>query len=127
MYTLFMSKTMPQEIEVWYLIPAIRREVANVLIAEHKLKQKEVAQILGITEAAISQYIKAKRAQELKFSPEEMEQIKQVSKKILEDRKNITKYIYDLCVAFRGNKSICELHKKFDKSVDKDCKICSAM
>ena len=43
-----MSKTMPQEIEVWYLIPAIRREVANVLIAEHKLKQKMIAVILMI-------------------------------------------------------------------------------
>ena len=41
-----MQETMPQEIEVRYILPAIRRELARVFIEEHKLSQKETAKIL---------------------------------------------------------------------------------
>ena len=59
---------MPQEIEVRYIIPAIRRELASLLIKEHYKTQKEAAKILGLTEAAISQYQHSKRAKEVVFS-----------------------------------------------------------
>ena len=59
---------LPQEIEVWYVLPALRREYAKVLIKEHKLSQKGVAEILQVTESAISQYLTGKRASKVKFS-----------------------------------------------------------
>jgi hypothetical protein len=46
---------MPQEIEVWYIIPAIRKELAKRLVQHHEVAQKDVAELLGVTEAAISQ------------------------------------------------------------------------
>ena len=64
--------SLPQEIEVWYIIPAIRRELTKILIKQYNLKQKKVAMLLGISEAAISQYLSNKRGQEIKF-PKEME------------------------------------------------------
>ena len=57
---------LPQEIEVWYVLPAIRKEFAIAMIAAG-LSQKKVAQILGVTEAAVSQYKKEKRAHEFAF------------------------------------------------------------
>ena len=48
---------MPQEIEVWYVIPAIRKQLAKALVGEHKLPQKQVADIMGVSSAAISQYL----------------------------------------------------------------------
>ena len=42
-----MQETMPQEIEVRYILPAIRRELARIFIQDHKLNQKEAAKILG--------------------------------------------------------------------------------
>ena len=122
-----MTTVMPQEIEVWYLIPALRREIASILIKDHKLKQKEVAAILGITEAAVSQYVKSKRAQELKFSAKEIEHIKKATQDIINDKSHVMKYMYDLCTAFRGSHSVCELHRKYDKSIGKECKVCLAV
>jgi len=46
---------------VWNILPAIRRELTKKLIKTHKLTQKKVADILGITEAAVSRYVSGKR------------------------------------------------------------------
>jgi|TARA_Y100000310_G_C20670847_1_gene810196 hypothetical protein len=119
-----MSKVMPQEIEVWYLIPALRREIARILITDYKLSQKKSAEILGITGAAISQYLKSKRGNEIKFSRTETEKIKKSTKKIIKNNENTMKEIYDLCVFLRKSKTICKLHKSRDKNVPKNCEVC---
>ncbi len=52
---------MPQEIEVFYTLPAIRREMAISMKASGR-KQKEIAKLLCVEESTVSQYIKDKRA-----------------------------------------------------------------
>ena len=51
----------PCEIIVWYVLPIVRREVANELVNVHHMSQAEVARKFGVTDAAISQYLKKKR------------------------------------------------------------------
>ncbi|HIH66091.1 MAG TPA: transcriptional regulator, partial [Nanoarchaeota archaeon] len=51
----------PQELEVFYFIPAIRKEL-SVQMKKKGKGQREIANLLGITEAAVSQYISSKRA-----------------------------------------------------------------
>ncbi|NLK25656.1 MAG: transcriptional regulator [Euryarchaeota archaeon] len=51
----------PCELIVWYILPSIRRELAKELVHNHKLTQAEVARRFGVTDAAISQYLKSKR------------------------------------------------------------------
>jgi predicted transcriptional regulator len=46
---------------VWYLLPLIRKEFAKSLIKDHGLTQRKAAEKLGITEAAVSQYVSKKR------------------------------------------------------------------
>ena len=115
---------MPQEIEVWYLIPALRRELAKIFISKYKLSQKKTAEILGITESAISQYLNLKRGGEIKFSKTETKEIEKVAEEITTKKKGVMKGIYDLCLKFRQDKVICEVHKKHDKNVAKDCNVC---
>ena len=119
-----MRKIMPQEIEIWYLIPALRRELTKVFIESHGLNQKRVAEILGITEPAVSQYLKSKRGKEMQFSKKEIVHIQIAGKKMIEDEDNVMKILYDLCVVFRGSKVICDLHRSQDSSVDSKCDIC---
>ena len=119
-----MPTAMPQEIEVWYLIPALRKELAKVFVDKHHLSQKDAAQILGITESAISQYRKAKRGTELKFTKDELAQIAKAAEIILHDKARATKHLYDLCVEFRGSRTVCELHKKHNIGLPKQCRIC---
>ena len=117
-------KSMPQEIEVWYLIPGIRRELAKFLVSDHSMNQKKVSNILGMTESAVSQYLKNKRGNEMKFSKNDMELIKKAAKRIAEDKTEANKEIYDLCVKFRGSESLCNVHRQHDSGIDKDCKLC---
>ncbi|MDY0293017.1 MAG: transcriptional regulator [Candidatus Methanomethylophilaceae archaeon] len=51
----------PCELVVWYVLPTIRREVAKELVEVHKMSQAQVARMFGVTDAAISQYLKRKR------------------------------------------------------------------
>ena len=51
----------PCEIVVWCVLPMIRREVARELVQTHGMSQAEVARRFGVTDAAISQYLKRKR------------------------------------------------------------------
>jgi predicted transcriptional regulator len=46
---------------VWNILPAIRKEFAKNLIKDHNLTQRKVANLLGITEAAVSRYVSGKR------------------------------------------------------------------
>jgi uncharacterized protein len=59
-------KATVQELEVWYILPSIRKELARNM-KEKGLSQTKIAKLLGITEAAVSQYLKSKRAVEFKF------------------------------------------------------------
>src|SRR3989344_2157312 len=92
---------LPQEIEVWYLIPAIRRELAKIFIEKYSLSQKKAAQILGISEAAVSQYVKSKRANEIEFPKREIKIIEDVANEIIKKPELLTKKLYDLSVKFR--------------------------
>ena len=117
-------KSMPQEIEVWYLIPAIRRELTKYFIGNHNLSQKQISEILNITESAVSQYLKAKRGSEMKFDEGEIQLIEDAARRIFENRLEANKEIYKLCVAFRGGETVCEFHKQQDSSIEKDCDLC---
>lgn len=119
-----MKKTMPQEIEVWYLIPALRRELARIFIEEYGLKQKKAAECLGITEAAISQYIKLKRGKEIKFSDKALKEIRKSAKEVIENNADIMKKIYELCISMRKSKAMCDFHRLQDKRISKSCDVC---
>ena len=60
------------------VLPAIRREAVRVLVSMGK-SRKEAARILGVTPAAVSQYLKGKRAK-VELTPEEKEEIARMVK-----------------------------------------------
>ena len=115
---------MTQEIEVWYLIPALRKEFARIFIKDYGLTQKKAAETLSITEAAISQYLSSKRGNDIKFSKKELSEIKKSADIVVKNPEILIKILYDLCVSLRESKVICQLHKNHDKSIPKNCDIC---
>ncbi len=52
---------LPSEIEARSLIPAIRSLLARKLTTEYDLKEEIVAKVLGVTQAAVSNYIRGTR------------------------------------------------------------------
>ena len=49
------------EFMMWNGLPVIRREIATSMINDYGLNQKETAKKLGITPAAVCQYVSKKR------------------------------------------------------------------
>jgi len=118
-----MHGQMPQEIEVWYTIPALRRELAKAMV-EEKLTQKEIAGIMGITEAAVSQYIHSKRAKEVVFDKHTLIEIQKSAKHIIEKPKELMNEMMHL-TRIDGVKYVtCDLHKKQDVDLPLDCETC---
>ncbi len=117
---------MPQEIEVRYIIPAIRREFSRSFIEEYKLSQKDAAKILGLTESAISQYRHLKRAKEVIFSGDIINEIRISSDRILADRTNkqrLIKEMYRISTLTTVKQILCDIHRKQSKELE-DCNIC---
>lgn len=63
-----LSLLQPQEVEVFFILPALRRDLALAMKSQ-KLDQKTIARRLGITEPAVSQYLNHKRATRVSFTP----------------------------------------------------------
>lgn len=59
---------LPQEVEVWRLIPPIRRRLSRVLSKEHGLSYDKIAKAFGITKAAVLQYVNNKRASKIRLN-----------------------------------------------------------
>ena len=121
-----MQETMPQEIEVRYILPAIRRELARIFIEEHKFNQKEAANILGLTEAAISQYQHSKRAKEVLFSNNVVNEIKVSADRILADNGNKQRLIaemYRICNLTTVKHILCDIHRAQSKELE-SCNVC---
>ena len=66
---------LPQELEVWKVIPAIRKEIV-VNLEKKGMKHKDIAERLGITNPAVSQYLKEKRGCDVSFTKEIKEEIR---------------------------------------------------
>ena len=73
----------PCEIVVWYVIPAIRSELAKDLLALG-MKQKEVSNLMDITQPAVSQYITDKRGSEVKLNERVKDLIAEFAKQLVD-------------------------------------------
>ena len=52
---------MPAEIESKTLIPALRAILAKKLAEDHSIREDEISKMLGVTQAAVSNYIRGTR------------------------------------------------------------------
>ncbi len=114
---------MPQEIEVWYILPVIRKEFALEMVRSG-LKQKHVAEMLGITEAAVSQYLSSKRAKELDLDTQIKSEIKRSVKNILGKKANIIEEIQRILKIIKESGLLCEIHRKHHCCLPEKCSVC---
>lgn len=143
---------MPQEVEVWYVLPALRRELAKMMKTktvprvgedgkkkEHKITQKEIAKMLGVTEPAITQYLLKKKGRrsrgdqvsiperflvELEKSADAM--IEQYEKRTTNDDmfEVMTREINRMIRVIRDDGAMCDFHRKFSAHVKDKCSAC---
>jgi hypothetical protein len=112
---------------VWYLIPAVSASLAKRL-AKEGLSQSQIAAKLGITRAAVSQYISGKRGIELKLGKKSKKALANLAKKLAKEGASrssdadLSYAMCEICAIARKEKVLCGLHRK--SGADKGCKIC---
>lgn len=117
------------EIAVQDVLPGIRALIAKDLMERHKLTQDKVAEKLGVSQAAISQYYRAIRGSKTEFLEKDEEVNKAIQKlagRIASEELNYisaSEELCGICKLIRKKKLICEMHRKHSENL-KDCKRC---
>jgi hypothetical protein len=127
---------LPAEIESKTLIPALRAILAKKLAEDHNVREEEISKMLGVTQAAVSNYIRGTRGDPALIAKLLSEQ--QVSALIDELTENLSsdmaytpsslsKFI-GLCNYIKSSLLICEIHHNLESDIDeKVCKECENM
>ena len=127
---------LPAEIESKSLIPALRAILAKDLAKKHNIREDEISRLLGVTQAAVSNYIRGIRG-----DPKLIEKLledKQVASMITEISDNLSsnsaytplslsKFI-GLCNYIKSSLLICDIHHNLESDIDElVCKECENM
>lgn len=106
----------PCELVVWYVLPTIRREVARELVKSHGLSQAEVARRFGVTDAAISQYLKRKRGENplIEESPQYDKfeaEIKAAADRIANDTSEFATEMCRICTVVKSTGMLAKIYE----------------
>ncbi|MEE8167312.1 MAG: hypothetical protein V3T58_00365 [Candidatus Hydrothermarchaeales archaeon] len=102
----------PCELVVWYVLPSIKSELAKELV-DRGLNQREVSQRLGMTEAAVSQYMKKKRGSKIALKKGVKKAISELAEKIVENKEgNMILDICRICGQVKADRTLCGPHKQ---------------
>ena len=96
----------PCEIVIWHILPAIRRELTRSLVHNLGCSQRKAAQLLGMTDAAISQYLSGKRAKLLIKDEEILDEISSIAQHISHGEGLTTKDFCKICTKVRTRPEI---------------------
>ena len=123
----------PCEIAVKSVVPSIRAFIAIDLTQSYQMKQNDVANILGITQTAVSKYTRQVRGTVIKIGDSEeirimMQQItSQIADKKI-SRQDLALRFCQICQTIRRNGLMCQLCKRTDPTIDiQTCQICKSV
>lgn len=109
----------PCVVVVRYVLPAIRVLTARELVERYELKRSEVAQKMGITPAAVTQYLEKARGGIAVGVVERSEEatgiISQTADALAKNEGStcdVMVNICEICRAMRASGLICEMHKE---------------
>jgi len=123
----------PCEVAVKSVVPAIRAYIAKELTHTYKMKQTDVAYVLGITQTAVSKYISNVRGQAVRIDRKEEIQnmMNDIASKIADKRVSGSQLMLEFCYvckAVRRSGLMCTLCQRSDPSLDmRECLTCKRM
>ena len=113
----------PCELVVKNVLPSIRRQFVVRMKKEGK-KQREIAEKLGITEAAVSFYLSKTRARPLGKKAEAA--IAKAVEKVYLKKEGFDKKVCGICKDLRYSGAICSIVKNCG-AIEKECKVCQVV
>jgi predicted transcriptional regulator len=127
------SLIIPCEIAVKSVLPAIKALMAKELIEKHGLKQDEAAEILGISQSAVSKYTRKVRGYIMKI--DDIQEIEPLIDKMIDllvdgtyQRGDFLKYFCQTCMAIRKTTLMCQFCQKTDPKIKLEkCDFCTTL
>jgi hypothetical protein len=115
----------PCELIVWYVLPTIRREIAKELVTNYHMTQAEVAKRFGVTDAAISQYLKKKRGDSAVIEGSGLykgflEEVSVSARKIAEENGDVSVEICRICGYVKRCGMLAEIYESQGAQVPKE-------
>ena len=127
---------LPAEIESKSLIPALRAILAKDLANKYHIREDEISKMLGVTQAAISNYIRGTRGdpkliEKLLEDKQVAEMLDDISDSLSSDKaytpSHLSKFI-GLCNYIKSSLLICDIHHNLETNIDDEiCKECENM
>jgi len=127
---------LPAEIESKSLIPALRAILSKRLAHQYNIREDEISKMLGVTQAAVSNYIRGIRGDQqlidkLLADQHVSKMIDDLSSDLASDMAytpaNLAKFI-GLCNYIKSSLLICDIHHKLESNIDENiCKECESM
>ena len=120
----------PCEVAVKCVLPAVRAMIAKELMAKYQLKQVEVAELLGVSQPAISLYFRKRRGKAINLANESevTNLIENLATSLVKDNlppRVCIPMFCEICRTIRAKGLMCELHKAFDPKIDVEkCGFC---
>ena len=127
---------LPAEIESKTLIPALRAIIAKSLAEKHQVREEIISKMLGVTQAAISNYIRGTRGdpeliKKLLEEKQISEMVDDICDNLASDKaytpSSLSKFI-GLCNYIKSSLLICDIHHNLESDiVEAICKECENM
>ena len=127
---------LPAEIESKTLIPALRAIIAKTLAEKHEIREENISKMLGVTQAAISNYIRGTRGdpeliKKLLAEKQVSEMLDDICDNLSSDKaytpSSLSKFI-GLCNYIKSSLLICDIHHNLESDIDEAiCKECENM
>tara|TARA_B110000014_G_scaffold131425_1_gene90614 strand:+ start:206 stop:622 length:417 start_codon:yes stop_codon:yes gene_type:complete len=127
---------LPAEIESKTLIPALRAIIAKSLAEKYEVREEVISKMLGVTQAAISNYIRGTRGnpeliKKLLAEKQVSEMVHDICDNLASDKaytpSSLSKFI-GLCNYIKSSLLICDIHHNLESDIDEQvCKECENM
>jgi len=127
---------LPAEIESKTMIPALRAILARKLADQHKIREDQISKMLGVTQAAVSNYIRGTRGDpklisQLSSQKQIVEMLDEISENLASNKAytpaSLSKFI-GICNYIKTSLLICDIHHNLESDIDEAiCKECETM
>ena len=117
----------PCEIVSKYLLPAVRAQIAKILIEKYGYTQMTAASKLGMTQSAMSRYLTLERGTKIVLGKEIFNFVEEVAHNIdvnhFSEEETLQRFCF-ICKTIREQGTLCDVHKERVTSKSGDCKAC---
>jgi predicted transcriptional regulator len=123
----------PCEVAVKCALPSVRAMMASELMSKHSLNQAQAAELLGVSQPAISLYQKKLRGNSLDLwnDAEIAASVVKHAEFLVNgngESKNTLGWFCEICKTLRAKGYLCKIHKDLDPTVNlDDCDFCKEL